>query len=436
MKKIITAIGNPILNDALKKEEEFELTKNDIQYQEGILEYLEKEKNINYLILSELLPGNLEIKQLIEKIKLINSEIKIILILEKQNQELENYLFAKGIFHIFYHNQVEIKEIIYLIKNNKNENEEIKKELKELKKMFLENENKKQNEYYFSKNKKEKLKINAEKNNKKEIKNEIICATGPSGVGKSIFTINLANSFINYKNKILIIDFDILNNSLHTILGLKKYPEKIKNKIKNNNLLQEIKIEDLIMKINKKIDLISGINLLFDSKYKISSMKIKNIFAKLKENYDVIIVDTSSECFFDYTKEIMKLSNLNIFITEANLVEIEKSKKLLNMYINEWNINKNNFNILFNKYDKTSIDYSILKCIFSDFNILGKLSVSAKYNLMINKNYKNNYLDKNIKKEYIQINKKILKENKIEKNKISNLFKQLFYYRKNNNLSE
>ena len=112
MKKIITAIGNPVLNNALKKEEGFELTKNDIQYQEGILECLEKEKNIDYLILSELLPGNLEIKQLIEKIKFINSEIKIILILEKQNQELENYLFAKGIFHIFYHNQVEIKEII------------------------------------------------------------------------------------------------------------------------------------------------------------------------------------------------------------------------------------------------------------------------------------------------------------------------------------
>lgn len=426
MKKIITAIGNPVLNNALKKEEGFELTKNDIQYQEGILECLEKEKKIDYLILSELLPGNLEIKQFIEKIKFINAEIKIILILEKQNQELENYLFAKGIFHIFYHNQVEIKEIIQLIKNNKDENEEIKKELNELKKMLLKNENKKQNEYYFSKNRKEKLKRDTEKSKENEIKNEIICATGPSGVGKSIFTVNLANSFMGSKNKILMIDFDILNNSLHTILGLKKYPEKIKNKIKNNNLLQELKIEDLIMKINKKIDLISGINLLFDSKYKISSMKIKNIFAKLKENYDVIIVDTSSECFFDYTKEIMKLSNLNVFITEANLIEIEKSKKLLNMYVNEWNIDKNNFNILFNKYDKTSIDYSILKCIFSDFNILGKLSISSKYNFMINQNYKNNYFDKNIKKEYIQIHQKIIKNNKLKENKINNLLKQLF----------
>ena len=68
MKKIITAIGNPILNVNLKKEDEFEVMSEDIQYQEGIFEFLEKEPNINFLILSELIVGNLEIKNLIEKI--------------------------------------------------------------------------------------------------------------------------------------------------------------------------------------------------------------------------------------------------------------------------------------------------------------------------------------------------------------------------------
>ena len=62
MKKILTAIGNPILNVSLKKENEFEVMAEDIQYQDGIFEFLEKEKNINFLILSELIPGNLDIK--------------------------------------------------------------------------------------------------------------------------------------------------------------------------------------------------------------------------------------------------------------------------------------------------------------------------------------------------------------------------------------
>ena len=416
MKKIVTAIGNHHLNEKLKQENTFEILGEDIQYQEGIFEFLEKEKNIDFLILSELLPGNMEIKKIVEKVKDSNPNIQIILFLDHKNQELENYLYAKGIFSIFYHNQINIQELIHFIKNNqKNENQEIKKQLDELKKIVLQKNEKKlnknkiknnlqKNNYYsnFMKLKKYFLNQNLEKNNL--IKKEIICISGTSGIGKSIFSINLAKTFQHHK--ILLIDFDILNNSLHTILGIKKYSEKIKNKIQKNNLLKEINIEELIIKINSKIDLISGINLLFDSKYKISSSKIKNILEKLKQKYDVIIIDTSSECFFDYTKEIMKNSNLNIFITEANLLEIKKAKNLLNIYINEWNIEQKKFNILFNKYNENAIDISILKNIFSGFSILGKLSINPKYNLMIHQNFKN-HLDKDLQKEFSKINQNL-----------------------------
>ena len=445
MKKIITAIGNEILNRKLNEEKNLEIIGEDIQYKEGILEFLEKEKNIDFLILSELLPGQIDIKELIEKIKIINPYIQIILFLEKENKELENYLYAKGIYFIFYNNQINYFEIIKLINNEEeNLNKKLKIELDELKKILLENKNNKKINIFNKIKNNEKIKNKSEKNiNKNNLLNinfnnsknnnlnnknkEIICVTGTSGVGKSIFSINLAKSFMENKNKILIIDFDILNNSLHTILGIKKYPEKIKNKIKNNNLLTEIKIEDLIIKINNKLDLISGINLLFDSKYKISSIKIKNILEKLRKIYEIIIIDTSSECFFDYTKEIIKNSNVNIFITEANLLEIKKAKNLLNIYINDWNIPQNNFNILFNKYNENSIDISILKNIFSGFSILGKLDINSKYNLLINKNNINS-LEKNLKNEYLKINKKILNENS---NK-NNFLKNLFFFSKNN----
>ena len=453
MKRIITAIGNENLNKKLKEENNIEIIGADIQYKEGILELLEKEKNIDFLILSELLPGEIEIKELIEKIKIINSYIQIILFLENKNQELENYLFAKGIYFIFYHNQINFLEIIELIKNEeKNSNRQLKIEIEELKKMLLQKEkteNKKLNIFNKIKNKEKTnkdnkinnnfnrtLKANDNSFNQENLNNEkreIICISGTSGVGKSIFSINLAKSFMENKNKILIIDFDVLNNSLHTILGIKKYSEKIKNKIKNNNLLNEIKIEDLIIKINSKIDLISGINLLFDSRYKISSIKIKSILEKLKQKYEIIIIDTSSECFFDYTKEIFKNSNVNIFITEANLLEIKKAKNLLNIYINQWNIPQNNFNILFNKYNENSIDISILKNIFSGFSILGKLSINSKYNLLINKN-NINFLEKNLQKEYSKINQKILnkKENKNLniKNKENNFLKIFSFFPK------
>ena len=68
IKKLLTAIGNPILNNELKNIEEINVVNNDIQYQEGIFENLEKDSNIDFIILSQLIPGNLKLKELIEKI--------------------------------------------------------------------------------------------------------------------------------------------------------------------------------------------------------------------------------------------------------------------------------------------------------------------------------------------------------------------------------
>lgn len=408
MKKIITALAEPQLNNELKKEKDFIVIGKDIQYQEGVIEILETEKEVDFLIISEALPGNEKIENLIEKIKQINNEVNIVIILENKKEELEKNLYSKNVYLILY-NKIEIKEIIKLIKNKKeDENEKIKKEINDLKKIIIEQNSKNKQ------NKKQKIKEVKELNSQKEI----ICILGSGGVGKSIFTVNLAKSLIYSKKKILIIDFDILNNSLHTILGVKKYSEKISKKIKENNLIKDkICLKELKIKINKRIDLISGINLLFDSKYKINNIQFNNLFNDVKKFYDVIIIDTSSECFFNYTKDIIKKSNINIFIVEPNLLEIQKSKNNLKIYKEEWNIDNNKINILFNKFNKNSIDINILKIIFSEYNIIGKIDINNKYNLIINKNA--NKIDKNIKKEYLKIIEKYLinrkKQNFIKK---------------------
>ena len=408
MKKIITALAEPQLNNELKKEKDFIVIGKDIQYQEGVIEILETEKEVDFLIISEALPGNEKLENLIEKIKQINNEVNIVIILENKKEELEKNLYSKNVYLILY-NKIEIKEIIKLIKNKKeDENEKIKKEINDLKKIIIEQNSKNKQ------NKKQKIKEVKELNSQKEI----ICILGSGGVGKSIFTVNLAKSLIYSKKKILIIDFDILNNSLHTILGVKKYSEKISKKIKENNLIKDrIGLKELKIKINKRIDLISGINLLFDSKYKINNIQFNNLFNDVKKFYDVIIIDTSSECFFNYTKDIIKKSNINIFIVEPNLLEIQKSKNILKIYKEEWDIDNNKINILFNKFNKNSIDINILKIIFSEYNIIGKIDINNKYNLMINKNA--NKIDKNIKKEYLKIIEKYLinrkKQNFIKK---------------------
>ena len=140
MKQIITALGNPLLNDKLKEEKDLKILTKDIQYQDGIFESLEKEHKIDYLILSEILLGEYKIENLIEKIIEKNNKIKIIVILENKKEEIENILYIKGVKKIYYNNQVEIEEIISFIKNDDKEaNEEIKFELENLKKILLKN---------------------------------------------------------------------------------------------------------------------------------------------------------------------------------------------------------------------------------------------------------------------------------------------------------
>ncbi|MFR2533885.1 MAG: P-loop NTPase [Clostridia bacterium] len=234
MKKVITAIGNPFLNERLTKEEDIEILAKDIQYQEGIFEILEKYKKIDFLIISENLNGKLSMYKLIEKIKEKNKDIKIIFILEKEEKEIEKRLYSQKIYKIFYHQKTEIQTIINLIKNKREEeNKQLNLELEQLK-IFL-----KENKIKDTSTQNDKIPILKLKN-KKYIKEnrtkKVITILGTGGVGKSIFTVNLVNSLIQNNYKIAIIDFDILNNSLHTILGVNKYPEKIKRKIKETYL--------------------------------------------------------------------------------------------------------------------------------------------------------------------------------------------------------
>lgn len=400
---IITALNNPNINKKIKEKTSFNIIGNDIQYQEGIIEMLEKNGEIDLIIISELLPGEYSFRDLINKIKQINNKIDIIPILKEKNEEINNYLISKGIFNVFFNNELTIEELIKIIneKNNIKKEIEINEEIKKLKKIILEKNNKKINIKIFNNNKIKKIKnnlfkyfknknikINNIKNNKK-----IISVIGPGGVGKSSFCTIFAKLIKN--KKILIIDFDILNSSINSIFGTKKYPKKFKE----NNV--KIEVDKLIIKVDKNINILCATKYLVDENYKKTKEEFSNELNNLKDKYDLIIIDNSSECFFEYTKEILKKSDLILFLVEPNLIELKKSKKLLDIYINKWKIKKEKINIIFNKININSIDSKILKTLFYDFNILGKIKININYNLIINKSFK--FINKKIKNDYLKI---------------------------------
>lgn len=378
---VITAIGNEKINKKMQEHTGINIIGNDIQYQEAVIEILEKNVNIDLLILSSILPGELNIFEFINLLIYKNPKIEIIIILEKENDKLKDFIISKGINNIYYNNEITFEEIfkkIYEIENNskinklenvieKNQNNislQIKNKIEYLKKIII---NKMENKI-INKN---------QKNNKK-----IISIIGGKKIGKSIFSLILS---LNIKNKkILIINFIKEENNLKIIVG-----KKIKKEYQEKNM---------IINWKKNIDLMFISEEMFMEKNFKDKQIISNFFDKLQQKYSYIIVELNEV----YNKEhIIKRSNDIIALVEANLLGINEIKGILNEIVNKQNNQKDKIKIVFNKYNITSIKPHILHKMFMDFEIIGIIQYDKFYNYFINSNA--SYISKKIKKIYTSI---------------------------------
>ena len=137
MKKILTSIGNNLLNEKLLRLDKYEIPVKDIQYKEGVLEFLNENPNVDILIISEILEGEIEFKKLITNIIKINKNIEIIVFVEEESKELNHFLYEKGIFKIYKNNQLNIQEMTEILDSEMTKNAEaLEKEIKKLKQII------------------------------------------------------------------------------------------------------------------------------------------------------------------------------------------------------------------------------------------------------------------------------------------------------------
>ena len=350
MIKIITALDNPKINNELKNDKNIEIIGKNIFYKEGILEIIEREKIINYIIIDYNLPGELTLEEIIRKINKNNKKIKIIILLKKENK-----INLKNIKKIYYEKNIDINEIKKYIfykkyknkiddKINDKVNNKINNKIykKIYNKIFF---------YIFKKIKnKIKNKMNNSINNKilkleivknlKNINNEtkIINFIGNQKVGKTM-TIFIISNILRKKFKILIIETDKLKNDLYELF-------------KNRKNIDIIKYKDL--KISNKEKIIKKYNYILIENY-IINYKIKNIN------------------LFNDTKNIN-----NILIIRPNYLEIKEGFKIIR------NNKIENLQILINNYNKYSISEKIIKNIFKKIKIIGKIKYNEKYEKIIN----------------------------------------------------
>ena len=374
MIKIITAMNNPNLNQELKKEKNVQILYKDIFYKEGILEILEKNKEINYIIIDENLSGEIELNKLIEKILEKNKKIKIIITIKKYNKnkiEINNNKIIK----IYYEGKINLNKI----KNNKKMKEEKKNKIK-----------------YFQKIKQRNYKIDEEKNGN----SKMITIFGERQVGKSIIAINLSYYLSSKNCTVLLVELNEENPSIFSILRCKKVKQKrCKNKKKLKNSYRKTEkifipkyvdkqfLEKKIVKVNKKINLLSYNKLI---NY--------NFINSIKNKYDYLIIENNIRKNKLINRKIINNSEKNIIIIKPNLQGIKNSKKI----IEKNNLNKiNNLKIIINNFNKYSIDEKIIKIIFKKNEIIGKIENKNIYDNLINKNFKNikyKYLIKDFKR--------------------------------------
>lgn len=377
MIKIITAMNNPKINDELKNEKNIELICKDIFYKEGILEILENEININYIIINSELPGEIKLNNLIEKILEKNEKIKIIILIKKENKN--NFYKIKNDKKDIKNNNIEI------IKDIKNKN---------IIRIFYKNEIKIEQlkKYNQIKNNNEN---NKEPNNKK-IKNKTIIFFGERQVGKSIIILGITKSIEKNNKKILLIELNKKESDLLLILSknknnkknliikkqkIKKY-KKTHKKYLNKNKIKII--QNLIVKINKNIDIIS---------YK--KIINFNIIKKLEKKYEYIFIEINSE---KNSKKIINDIDKKILIIRPNILGIKNAKKI----IEKNKINK--YKIIINNYNKYSINTEIIEKIFKE-KIIGKIKYNQEYDKIINNNFKISKENvKNLIKEFQALN--------------------------------
>lgn len=316
IKRIITALLNTQVNNELSKDEEIEVIEKDLLYQDAVLEIIESNSNIDYLLLNENLPGD-SLNEFINKIEAIQ-QIKIILfvdkIKEKQNQ------FQNQIYKIYENGEVSLDEIKDIIKQ-KNYTYELEREIRNLRRI-IEEKDKGKEKFIFSK----LIKIENQKEYKRQCK--IISIAGFSSFFKTNFIINLIKHIKN--KKIIFINMEILDYE---------------------------KEEKIISELNDNIKIEKASKLLFHNNKKITKEEVKRIISQYQKNYDYIIVNNSAECFFELNKTILELANKILFIVEKNIKDIKISNNLLKIYENNWKIRTEKIDIVLNNIkDKRKIE--------------------------------------------------------------------------------
>lgn len=330
---------NDNINEEMKKIEGVKVINNDLLYQDAVLEFIDNNENIDYILINENLPGE-PIEDFIKKI----SKIKTIIFVEKYEKNAK-ILIENGAFKVYENGKITIEEIVKIIKKE-DETELLKKEIENLKQIIFEQEKKEVT--IIEKIKQIKLNILKIKQIKDECK--IISIVGLNERENAIFSINLAKEINKKRKKTLIIDLDILNNNI----------EYFENK--------------KIIKKGKYLDIINGKRLLLDiHERRVFDEEIN----KLRQKYEYLIFNTNMKSFLDKMQNITSKASRTILILDNK----DNRKNILKILIENWNVDESLLEIIVSRTSEKIYYKKDIKNIILENEIIEKNSYVSNYTI-------------------------------------------------------
>lgn len=424
-KKIITATGSEVISKYLT-EKGFDVAE-DIPYQEGVLEVIKREF-ANVIIVSEDLTGEFDKYIFIEKIKEIDSKIKVIVIVGEVEDNYKSFLYSKGIFHIFTDGKSLMEELICAINDEDYKSTEM---------AF-----KPQNVLHIKQYGAEKENGFSRKLVPKFQRQQVISFVGVGSYGKTTIASCFAK-ILSQKTKarVLLVDFDIVNAGVNRFIGVKKEPEEpgyilasdknsslnylvdaIDKRTLNANILERYIVKS---KIFPNLDVLTGNQSLYVCKNILSSEYYSRILEVTKTVYDYIILDTSGNIFLDSIQFALLNSTKTFVVTEGNYLALERTCRLFYEFFPVWGIPKNKIEVIVNKYGAKSLDKIIINEIIKEYEIAGYIKLSGKYEELINS--LNPKLPIEIEEQYYPILEKLeLIDRMAYKNRVSKKNREIY----------
>lgn len=181
----------------------------------------------------------------------------------------------------------------------------------------------------------------------------ILITSSTMSEGKSFISANLATSFANSNEKVLLMDCDLRKGRQQELFNIEEPNLGLSNLLIDENWEKDLK--KYIKNTNiENLDLLPSGTVPPNPTFLLESQKLEQIINVLRTKYDVIILDTPPVIGLTDTLVLTRLSDANLIVARAKKTKmelLESTKEALQ------NVNANITGVILNRIDKKDNKY-------------------------------------------------------------------------------